>query len=178
LAPSLATMPSPLGPGMIRILTEPRLPSVSYGREWGCPHLHSQLPHPLLTIVMLSRASWAAFSMALRTCLAFPAPSPRYPSWFPTATMALNRDFSPASLCFWTRLTLMTSSCRLGTSMSTIWDSRTFMPSAKPSSSEEIFPSWTSLPSFVRGFHCASCSSRRSRGGGRRCRLLLLKLFT
>ncbi len=162
---------------MILTLTEPRLPTVSNGMLWGCPHPHSQLPHPLLMIVMLSRASAAAFSIAFRTWAALPAPRPRYPSRFPTATMALNLDFSPASDCFWTRLTLMTSSSRFGRSMSTIWGSRTFMPSAKISLRLFILPSTTILPSLVRGFHsCSFCALSSLRGARRR--LLLLKPFT
>src|ERR671938_783313 len=46
---SPATMPRPLGPGMISIVTLPPLPRTLNGTECSWLHLHSQLPQPSFT---------------------------------------------------------------------------------------------------------------------------------
>ena len=114
LAVSAATIPSPRGPGKIWILTFPQWPAEITLTEWLSVHPHSQLPQPRLTGNKVNRDLFRAFSIALCTCGALFVPIPIQPSLFPTITVALNRDFSPASVCFWTNFTSITSYSKLG----------------------------------------------------------------
>src|ERR671931_2219152 len=63
---SPATMPSPLGPGMISIVTLPPLPRTLNGTEWSWLHLHSQLPQPNFTGMTSRYAAVVALSIAIR----------------------------------------------------------------------------------------------------------------
>src|SRR5579875_3690470 len=144
-----ATSPSPLGAGKTTTLTLPLLPSSLKGTEWFEPHLHSQLPHPCTTGIMLSIATVVALSIAVLIWAAFSSP---------TATTALNLVNSPASVCFCTIPTPTTLLFRLGRSVFTISASLIFQPFSNISCRDVILPVATRLPSFVLGTHGA-CSS-------------------
>src|SRR5437867_6164162 len=99
---SPATMPRPLGPGIISIVTLPPFPRTLNGTEWSWLHLHSQLPQPSFTGMTLRKEAFVALSIETLICEAFPLPIPNQPASLPTATRALKRVISPASVCFWT----------------------------------------------------------------------------